>query len=73
MEFEIVTDVPPDVLGDYRFRGTPHTLVVDARGRAVESWIGAYRGRTATGVEAFFGARLPGLAARTAPGATGIR
>lgn len=73
LDFEIVTDVPAEVLRTYRFVGTPSTLVVDAAGRAVESWVGAFRNGLARRIEAFFDASLPGLAESSRADEPGIR
>lgn len=46
---------------------TPSTIVVDATGRIVRKWNGAYR-RSQGSVEAYFGVRLPGLLAEETEG-----
>lgn len=40
---------------------TPATLVLDRKGRFRTGWTGAFMGRTKERVEAYFGARLPGV------------
>jgi hypothetical protein len=47
--------------GGVPFRATPQTLVVDAGGRVVKSWMGAYTGNTKTEIEQFFSLKLPNL------------
>ena len=43
---------------------TPATIVLDGNGRFKAGWTGAFMGRTKERVEAYFGARLPGVADR---------
>jgi len=56
---EIVADIPPSVVMDYRLGGTPQTIVVSGAGRVLKNWRGAYGGRVKAEVEGFFGVRLP--------------
>ena len=46
--------------------GTPETLVVSSSGKVEKVWQGAYLGANKTGVERYFGVKLPGLLSDTA-------
>lgn len=41
--------------------GTPETIVVSPQAKVVEVWQGAYQDTNVTGVEKYFGVKLPGL------------
>jgi peroxiredoxin len=65
--FEVVSNVPQDVIARYGFHGTPQTLVISQDRRVLRAWTGAYTSLQATEVEAYFGMRLPGLAKPAGP------
>lgn len=54
-------DLPVDVKANYKFGGTPQTLVVSADGHVIKNWTGAYSGSLKTEIEGFFQIELPGL------------
>lgn len=59
--FEILA-LPKDresILDSYGVRGTPSTLVVSGKGEVLQTWPGAYMGRTAEQMQAYFRVRLP--------------
>ena len=58
-EFPVVFAV-----GRLPFRATPQTVVVGRDGRVLQSWMGAYVGKTKEEMEKYFGTSLPGLEAR---------
>jgi hypothetical protein len=60
-QFPILTELPAAALLALKIGGTPQTVVVSSEGKVVRSWFGAFAGRTADDVEAFFRIRLPGL------------
>lgn len=61
IEFPVYVRPIPSLIDAYGLGGTPQTIVVSPQGTVVKTWIGAYDGRVAREVEAFFGLQLPGL------------
>lgn len=60
-QFPILTQLPAGALLSLKISGTPQTVVVSTQGQVVRAWTGAFDGRVADDVEAFFNIRLPGL------------
>jgi hypothetical protein len=71
IEFPVVTRLPSDVVIDYRLGGTPQTIVVDAEGRVIKTWMGAYQRTTRQEIETQLNVDLPELMAATAPTTAG--
>lgn len=61
IEFPVYVKPVASVIDAYGLGGTPQTIVVSPQGTVVKRWVGAYDGRVAREVEAFFGLQLPGL------------
>ena len=59
--FEVYTGLSPESARVLNFGGTPHTVVVGAGGRVLQSWVGAYGGRQQREVEDTLGVILPGV------------
>lgn len=54
--------VSADSSRQYRFRGTPETVLLSAKGSLVKRWNGAYSPHTLADVESALGVNLPGMA-----------
>jgi len=61
LNLEVVTGLSGTAMENYHFSGTPQTVVISSVGRVLKSWDGAFAGRIAREVEAFFDMKLPGL------------
>jgi len=59
LHLDIVEGISPETMAQYRFSGTPHTVVVDVEGTIVQSWRGAYTGRVGRQVQEWFKMPLP--------------
>jgi hypothetical protein len=57
----VITGLPEVATRDYRFTGTPQTVVVGTDGVVLASWPGAYVAAQASDIERYFGVDLPGL------------
>jgi len=55
--------ISPVSVAQYRFRGTPASLLISARGVITKGWQGAYRPSTLIELEKVLGIKLPDLAA----------
>lgn len=61
VNFEVIDDLPPDVVAKLRLGATPQTIVVKPGGLVAASWFGAFSGEQRVRVESFFSVSLPGL------------
>jgi hypothetical protein len=61
VQWTIIKNVTFENLRSYRFKGTPHTIFVDAGGVVLGSWSGAYTDSVEHEVQAALGVALPGL------------
>ncbi len=59
LPMQVIADIPPSTVMDYRLGGTPQTIVVSREGRVLKNWRGAYGGPVKAEVESFFGVHLP--------------
>ena len=67
LDFDVASEVSPEVARQYGLGATPQTILVSAEGRVVTHWTGAYTGSQAREVESYFGLRLPGLVSPVTP------
>jgi hypothetical protein len=63
LDFDVVTGIDAEVTTQYRFSGTPQTLLISNERRVLQTWAGAYSGVQKQEIESYFGLQLPGLSA----------
>lgn len=61
LEFPIYTDLPILTMREYKFGGTPQTIVVSPQGQVTRIWSGAFAEDLQREVEDYFGVKLPGI------------
>jgi peroxiredoxin len=67
--FEVVADLPDEIVRSYGLGGTPETIVVSEGGRVLKTWFGVYDGAQLKEIESYLRMRLPGIASpRPRPG-----
>lgn len=61
LEFPIYTDLPFLTVREYKFGGTPETIVVSPQGKVIRIWSGAFAEGLQREVEGYFNVKLPGI------------
>lgn len=61
LPFTVYQKPDPETIKQFRLGGVPETIYIDAKGKIIGSWMGAYTGVVSTQVEKQFNLRLPGL------------
>ena len=63
----VFTDLPESARINYRFGGTPTTIVVSPEGKVLRVWMGAYSDPNRDEIERYLGVQLPGCCSAGAP------
>jgi peroxiredoxin len=66
IDFPIYTDIPANIQADYKFGGTPQTIVISRDGKVIKNWVGIYTDEVGSEVENYFSIKLPASKTKTA-------
>ena len=61
LNFPVYKQLSPDAIHLLALGRTPQTIVLSSEGKVLKNWAGAYTENLQREVEAYFGARIPGL------------